>query len=208
MFPMMFTRRTCFEVFIDGKHDFKSVSGPGFCFYVRRTFGTYWNAWHDRLNRIYIIGSRAWSLDVLWPGMTTEPWFNFGWLRGFALWHCFLFAKLMSTLFMIRFCMCRSGWGPNSCSSSSQVAGQNDTVHAWKHVSGVWTAWLLPRYLPQNRTLQLAPDGVWWWLAWQLCMASASIPLSPCRWMQLLRGSLCFWVGGLADLTLRNGSQF
>eukprot|EP00434_Breviolum_minutum_P016290 symbB.v1.2.014354.t1/scaffold1049.1/size141829/1 len=21
------------------------------------------------------------------------------------------------------------------------------------------------KYLPQNRTLQLAPDGVWWWLA-------------------------------------------
>lgn len=54
-------------------------------------------------------------------------------------------------------------------------------------------AWLLPRYLPQNRTLQLAPDGVWWWLAWQLCMASASMPLSPCRWIQLLRGSVCFF---------------
>lgn len=81
MFPMVFAHWTCFEVFIDGKHDFKSVSGRVFCLYMCRTFGTYWNAWHDRLNRIYIIGSRAWSLDVLWPGMTTEPWFNF-WLAA------------------------------------------------------------------------------------------------------------------------------
>ena len=81
MFLMVFAHWTCFEVFIDGKHDFKSVSGRVFCLYVCRTFGTYWNAWHDRLNRIYIIGSRVWSLDVLWPGMTTEPWFNF-WLAA------------------------------------------------------------------------------------------------------------------------------
>ena len=206
----MFAHWTCFEVFIDGKHDFKSVSGRGFCLYVCRTFETYWNAWHNRLNRIYIIGSRAWSLDVLWPGMTTEPWFNFGLLRSFALWHCFLFAKLMSTQLMIRFCMCRSGWGPNSCSSSSQVAGQNDAVHALETCfRSLNKAWLPPRYLPQNRTLQLAPDGVWWWLAWQLCTHGfcfyAFVALSL---HTTTSKSLCFWVGGLADLTLWDGSQF
>ena len=99
------------------------------------TFGTTgWTGftWLDPAREDWTCCRRAW--------LPCLAWILAGLLRSLALWHCLLFAKLMSTLLMlIELCICRSRWGANSCSSSSQAAWQNDTVYTWKNVSAVLT---------------------------------------------------------------------